>query len=66
MVAVLLKEHPLSSTIVTLYVPAVNPVTCICCGLLGMLSDQVNVNGGVPDEMKVVIEPLLPVPQEVE
>ena len=41
-------------------------MTEICCGLLGTLGDQLNVNGGVPEEINAVILPSAPLPQEVE
>ena len=63
--AVLDNEHPLSSITVKLYVPPVNPWAVICCGLLGTLLDQLNINGGVPDEINAVKVPSEPVPQEV-
>jgi hypothetical protein len=31
-----------------------------------MLEDQLNVNGGVPEDINAVIVPSVPVPQEVE
>jgi hypothetical protein len=64
-VVFLVNEHPFESTTVKEYVPAVNPLTCICCGSFGTLSDQLKVNGGSPEVMNAVIFPLDPLPQEV-
>ena len=64
-VVFLVNEQLLESTTVKKYVPAVNPLTCICCGSFGTLSDQLKLNGGSPEVMNAVILPLDPLPQEV-
>ena len=42
MVVFLVKVHPFESITVKLYEPPVKPVTWICWGSLGTLSDQLN------------------------
>ena len=66
MVVFLVKVQPFESITVKLYEPPVKPVTWICWGSLGTLSDQLKLNGGSPELIKAVICPLLPLPQEVE
>jgi hypothetical protein len=65
-VVCLAREHPKKSSTIKEYVPPVNPVTVISCGLLGMLLLQVKSNGPVPWVINAVIVPWLPLPHDVE
>ena len=53
MTAVLVNAHALASTTVKLQVPALKPETEICCGFPETLFDQLNMNGGVPEEIQL-------------